>query len=780
MTNFIYDNTALYLDKVDPNPVTIPTQQWAAADAALVKQALLDIRTVLQGEHANVRTFGAVGDGVTDDAAAIQAAINATQGIPLYFPRGLYRVNTTLNITTRSHRLVGDFGNRFADGGSEIQFFGTGPCIQIGTDNGHSWDANDYDGPQDQRFENLWISHGAPDTNLVSTGVAGVHYKAGAYGIWDWRGGQIVIKGCGIEKFEANFVGIQSDIDDVDGLTSIYSKFGLYFGPRSDQLTLSKVYSFFCDRAITLDRCGGPRILDAQLVGCGTSTTSAIEVRQGTSSVTIARPWFEHVQGYAGTDQLSFVSVGEVAGYGAGGSIAAPGGAPTTASVEVLTIEDPMCYTVLGGIATHTKYVASVGKCHRFSLNVPATLVGNSLTNFDSLVGIQASQSPSNADTQISIDVVDSSTTLAKMYTNLGGGAPAVSIRALGASGYIAYSTSPFGFYTPGAVVGADQVQLTQSNVAGNLFFSCPTYTGGQTTRLRIARSQQTATNAASPSIGAVEQGDRCIIIDPADGGYAEWICIGSGNPGTWRKAGLLTLAGILTLPDGSAIGASAANATPIKGSVSLAVAANTLGLLSNNVTAGQVSAQPCIRGLHNGTFDTTGGFQSAVALQGQAVATRSAGASTLQNIGGQFTASGGQANLALQTLAGDVDLNSTGGATILNKSVRLSNELVPAAIAANQNDYSPANLADAAVLIVSATAPFNITGIATPVAGRRLLVYNSGANAITLTNQDAASTAANRIIGRGAANTVLTANTGVELYYSPSITRWLVMTDTL
>lgn len=57
MSNFITDNTPLYDDKVDPNPVTIPTQQWAAADAALVKGALLDIRSFLQSGIGGVGTF---------------------------------------------------------------------------------------------------------------------------------------------------------------------------------------------------------------------------------------------------------------------------------------------------------------------------------------------------------------------------------------------------------------------------------------------------------------------------------------------------------------------------------------------------------------------------------------------------------------------------------------------------------------------------------------------------------------------------------------------------
>jgi hypothetical protein len=49
----------------------------------------------------NVKDFGAVGDGVADDTAAIQSAINQAQikGSSLYLPAGIYRTTATINIT---------------------------------------------------------------------------------------------------------------------------------------------------------------------------------------------------------------------------------------------------------------------------------------------------------------------------------------------------------------------------------------------------------------------------------------------------------------------------------------------------------------------------------------------------------------------------------------------------------------------------------------------------------------------------------------------------------
>lgn len=61
----------------------------------------LAARTAIGVYGYNVKDYGAVGDGSTDDTTSIQAAITACQGTgaKLFFPKGSYKISTTLNIT---------------------------------------------------------------------------------------------------------------------------------------------------------------------------------------------------------------------------------------------------------------------------------------------------------------------------------------------------------------------------------------------------------------------------------------------------------------------------------------------------------------------------------------------------------------------------------------------------------------------------------------------------------------------------------------------------------
>lgn len=110
---------------------------------------------------------------------------------------------------------------------------------------------------------------------------------------------------------------------------------------------------------------------------------------------------------------------------------------------------------------------------------------------------------------------------------------------------------------------------------------------------------------------------------------------------------------------------------------------------------------------------------------------------------------------------------------------IRHTNEIAPTQLTANQDNYSPTGFANATHLILTSDASRDITGFASPTNGRTIYVFNNGSFNIVL-KHEVTSTAANRIIGIAAADTTLTPKRCAELYYSTSLTRWIIVGTTL
>ncbi len=116
------------------------------------------------------------------------------------------------------------------------------------------------------------------------------------------------------------------------------------------------------------------------------------------------------------------------------------------------------------------------------------------------------------------------------------------------------------------------------------------------------------------------------------------------------------------------------------------------------------------------------------------------------------------------------------GGATTFNHRIVEAAVLSPASLAANQNNYSPANIANARTIRQAISANVQLTGInGNPNTGGRMLrIVNLGAaNTITLVHESGSSTAANRFSLPGNANLVIPINGTTDLWYDGTSQRW-------
>lgn len=165
-----------------PQPYSLPTNLLGTTPAnntGLLADGLSgwmnDVAQILNGDAAtfiNAKIAGAYGDGSTDDATAIQAAINSlgTAGGIVFFPPGVYKVGTQITVPSRvSIRGAGPRATEF------ISTFTTGAVFKV-THASASYE-NMFAQAFWQTFENFGIKDASSaDTNLTVTGRSAVRH----------------------------------------------------------------------------------------------------------------------------------------------------------------------------------------------------------------------------------------------------------------------------------------------------------------------------------------------------------------------------------------------------------------------------------------------------------------------------------------------------------------------------------------------------------------------------------------------------------------------------
>lgn len=104
-----------------------------------------------------------------------------------------------------------------------------------------------------------------------------------------------------------------------------------------------------------------------------------------------------------------------------------------------------------------------------------------------------------------------------------------------------------------------------------------------------------------------------------------------------------------------------------------------------------------------------------------------------------------------------------------------LASDISPAAITGSQNDYNPTSLSTAQVIRQDLSGNATLTGLAGGADGRILILINiDAAFKLTLTDEDAGSSAANRF-SLGGSSVILEPGGSVILIYDSTSTRWRV-----
>ena len=190
---------------------------------------------------SSVRTFGAAGDGKTDDTAAIQHAVNDGDGL-LRFPPGQYRISKSIQIDLTQRGPIGIEGS---GGTAKILMEGPGPALRLVGSHGGTGD------PGTVKPE-IWTSQRLPTIQNIE--IQGAHPEAD--GIELIQTMQSVFEGVLIHQVRNGIRLFQRNRNVLISHCHIYNNTGV--GVFLDQVSLHQIN--IASNHISYNRLGGIRI----------------------------------------------------------------------------------------------------------------------------------------------------------------------------------------------------------------------------------------------------------------------------------------------------------------------------------------------------------------------------------------------------------------------------------------------------------------------------------------------------------------------------------------
>ncbi len=258
---------------------------------------------------------------------------------------------------------------------------------------------------------------------------------------------------------------------------------------------------------------------------------------------------------------------------------------------------------------------------------------------------------------------------------------------------------------------------------------------------------------------------------------YAPQTVSGSGATITMSSAGVLTISAIASsgltgnIPAswlGSSSTTAAAGNDSRLSDARTANAITTLTTISISTVADPTDGQALIYSSGSGKWGP--GTVSGGGGGGNVTGSSLTSGNIMQGAGGVGISDGG---FAITDIARLSQTNAFTGSNSFSKDITFSGDISPTALSGDANDYSPSGLATAfTVRIDGGASDRNVTGLATGAGGRLVRLVNVGAtNNLTLINQSASSSAANRFLLPS--DTLLPINTALVLEYDATSSRW-------
>lgn len=530
---------------------------------------------ITKGPWVDVRAFGAKGDGVTDDTAAIQAAIdslrtdsNESSGGTVMFPKGRYLLSAAIEINGKNYLLKGFSpestiidGKDIPDAGHIISFTGNVPASGnfnfFGMENLSIRDMSN-SGAGRKTLIGLDLNY-CQKGLFVNCYFKGLNKGVRAYGNSHWN----------------NFINCQWLLNSVGVALADGSAVGDGGGANCNTF-ISCLWAFNGTSSIDCAGTSGTTIVGGDIEGFnGTAKFGSCCNVDTRVERNLQATWVE-ISGDRGDFTFEFASSGGVSGLPAlkitgnhntvtvGGSLTSLINSDSTGKNNTILVKN------IGPLVNYKVAVLPGGNSLVGNAILKTNLIANScsLDLWTVVSGTATFLRTKLADGQIAMRVTKTSAGALELSNIISGTFAAGSVVFVRLK-YNLLAGAGFQFYCPQAGAGGNIVlTAAENNMDSVLALKFATEQTDPTINLYISGVAGSALNVsniavqtelgptmqtldtpnvefdfmkiAAPTTGTWMVGDKIYNSTPTAAGYIGWVCVTAGTPGTWKGFGVI------------------------------------------------------------------------------------------------------------------------------------------------------------------------------------------------------------------------------------------------